>query len=288
MRYFILLIFFSSQMAAAKIPPAENKNLLWAFSGTSNLPADIRIKLMNENSPLYLLLKNNLTEYTHSHISGTVNRIDQELKSKARVCYPGSTAYDSRLYYSYLTPIALLPAPMVVMRKDRAEKLKDSNGAVSLNQLVKEKDFTGVVVDSRSYGTKIDNVLKAGNIKYNVLTPLGENTIRMIQNRRADFTIEFPMITDDLIESGKFNKDLVALPMSDLRDGVVLYAACSRTPEGLEVAKRIEQIIRTASETPEYRRMMLIAAPTGEPRKAFEKQMDLFIKKRKSAPTEIH
>jgi uncharacterized protein (TIGR02285 family) len=288
MKYLVLLFLSVSPVAWAEQVPVEKETIQWAFSATGNLPESLRLRLMNETHPLYELLKKSLPEYGHTYFFGTVNRIEQELKSKPRVCYAASTGYDNRLAFSYLTPIAVLPAPLVVMRKEKAEKYKDAEGFISLSQLVKDKSIAGIMVDSRSYGSKIDKLLLQGNIKHNVLTPLGENTIRMVQSGRADFTLEFDYIIEGLMESGRFKKDIVALPLSDLREGIILYVACSRSAEGLKVVKKIEQIVLSSIDTPEYRAALLHTAPGVDPGKLFEKQVDLFIKSRKSAPTEIH
>lgn len=289
MKYFIVLFLFGGfESAWAQQIPAEKETIQWAFSATGKIPESLRLRIMNETHPLYELLKKNLQEYQHKYFFGTVNRIEQELKSKPRVCYAASTGYENRLAFSYLTPIAILPAPLLVLRKETAEKFKDAEGFISLSQLLKDKNLTGIMVDSRSYGSKIDKLLLQGNIKHNVLTPLGENTIRMVQSRRADFTLEFGYIIEGLVESEKFDKNLVALPMSDLREGITLYVACSRTPDGLKIAKKIEQFVHTTIETPEYRQALLHTGPAKDTGKLFEKQVDLFIKQRKQAPSEIH
>lgn len=290
MKVLIFLFLLNTSTAWSQSVPAvptEDMTIQWAFSATGSLSPNVRLRIMNETHPLYDLLKKSLPEYRHTFFFGTVNRIEQELKSKPRVCYAASTGYENRLAFSYLTPIAILPAPLLVMRRETAEKYKDPEGFISLSQLVKNKKITGTMVDSRSYGSKIDKLLLQGNIKHNVLTPLGENTIRMVQNRRADFTLEFVFILEGLIETGHFNKDLIALPLSDLREGITLYVACSRSAEGLKIVKKIEQFVRSSIDTPAYRQALLHTGPSTDQGKIFEKQVDLFIKTRKQAPSTI-
>jgi uncharacterized protein (TIGR02285 family) len=288
---FLLLLLCLGPVAGGAISKKtpEIPTITWAFSATENISEKFRKKMMTDKHPLFEILLKNLPGYKSEYFVGTVNRIENELRTKPRTCYAASTALESRQGFAYATSITVLPAPLVITRKDVADRFQSKDHRLSLEQLVKEKDLEGIFIEFRSYGTKIDKILNAkdSHLKRQVLAPIGSNTIRMIQNRRADFTLDFSFVIEALKDAGQFGPELVILPLSDATDGIPMYVACSRTPEGLEVIKKIDRIVRDQIKDPKFRAAMTYMSPDDDQKKAYEKEVDLFIQQRGKGP-DIH
>src|SRR5437868_11708024 len=132
MKILSALIFFGINVLFFPPASAETPTITWAFSATENLSEKFRSILINDKHPLFQILQNQLTEYRHDYFFGTVTRIENELKNKRRTCYPASTGLEQRVAYAYLTPITILPPPLVITRRDVAEKYQSKDKTISL------------------------------------------------------------------------------------------------------------------------------------------------------------
>jgi uncharacterized protein (TIGR02285 family) len=177
-------------------------------------------------------------------------------------------------------------APILVIRIELAEKFQGKRGTLSLAKITQDKELEGVLIENRYYGSSIDKVLAQGqpNILRRVLAPVGKNTIQMVASKRADYTVEFNFVVESLRKEGKLSSTLFIAPIEEEPDAMPMYVACSRTPEGLKVIQRIDEIVRKNVTTPEYREAILFGK---NPSKEYERAVDRFIKDR-AKHSEIH
>lgn len=284
----IALIVFSSLSLAkneknAKIISAPKKTIVWAFTSTSSMiAADIKGNIVNEKNILFRLYTDGMQEYEHTTFIGTVPRIESELQSDKLVCYPGSSEAERRKQFSYLTSQYVQPSPVLVVKKELADKLlKNNKHGITLASLLTDEKLVGLVAQSRSFGTKIDIILKTHpeHMTTGVFNALGPNVIQMISAGRADYTIEYPFIINDLKESHTIDESIVSLPMIDAGPTITQYLACSKTKDGLDVIKIADKIIRKNVSRPEYWKGILLSVPEGH-QVEFQKHIDKFIKSR--------
>lgn len=282
----LLHLLFSICAGLPGVASAEKPTITWGFSDARNLTGKAYARAITENHPLFHLLQKNLSDYNHEIFIGTVSRIENELKQRQLTCFPASTTIEGRVEFSYLTPLSMYESPMLVIRKDVTDKFQGKGHSLSLTKIVQDKEMEGTLIESRHYGVKIDRLLEQAkaNIHRQVLAPIGANTIQMVASRRADYTVEFSFIVDDLRESGELNPDLYIAPIEEAPDSSPMYVACSRTPEGLKAIRRIDEIIRKNVITREYREAIFYGK---SPSKTYERDVDHFIKAR-AKNSEIH
>ncbi|MBS1970374.1 MAG: hypothetical protein JSU04_08700 [Bdellovibrionales bacterium] len=282
----LFLLTFSISAGLPRVVYAEKPTITWGFSDSRNLTGKAYARAITENHPLFLLLQKKLSDYNHEIFLGTVSRIENELKQRQLTCFAASTTVEGRVGFAYLTPSTMFEAPVLVLRKDMAEKFQGKGRSLSLTKIVQDKEMQGTLIEARYYGSKIDRLLEQakGNIHRQVLAPIGANTIQMVASRRADYTVEFSFIIEGLRESGELNPDLYVAPVEEALDSLPMYVACSRTPEGLKAIRRIDEIIRKNVTTREYREAIFYART---PSKNYERDVDHFIKFRAKA-SEIH
>lgn len=265
---------------------AEKPTITWAFSDTRNLSKTAAAKTMSDTHPIFLILKNHLPEYNHEFFWGTVSRIENELKRKPLTCFPASSSFETRAGFSYLTPLNVATPPLIVIRKELAAKFAGKDDTISLGKVVRDREISGILIEARSYGRDIDKVLnrKDANIQRRVLLPIGTNTIQMVQQKRADYTVEYAYVIDEFQETHNLAEDVVVAPIEEAPIVSKLYVACSRTPEGHVLIQKIDEIIRKNVATPEYRKAMMAGTT---PSKNLERGIDQFIKSRAKS-SEIH
>jgi len=258
----------------------EKPQINWAFSAIENVDEKDRELMMNDKNPLLELFKRELPEYNHVFFYGTVQRIEHELKTTKLTCYPASTDASRRLEFSYATSLAAYPTPMLITRKEVANKIQNKNGRVFLKKLVKDSRYEGIFIDARSYGVEIDKILAGSenHFKRRVSNPIGSANLQMILNKRADYTIEFLFIVKSM-EKIRNGDDLVALPMEDIAASVTQFVICSRTPEGLELVSKLDRIISQNVEKIFYKEAMLRLSPKNN-EKVFRKEVEKFVRGR--------
>lgn len=278
---FLVLLFSHPSFAKVESPPIH-PTLYWVFSATEDVAEEDRARFMTESNPIFNFIKKGLPEYEHSFMYGTVQRIEKELQGKKLVCYPASTNLTRRLAFAYLTPIGVLPEPVIITRKDVADKYLLKDGTISLQDLVKDADVKGLFPELRSFGTKIDDIIfgKFSKVRSRPMAPLGANIMMMIQSHRVDFTLEFSSLLESVKKTVPLAANIVTVPIHGMNDGIPSYVACSKTPAGLEVITKIDSILRDNMQNPVYRKTLLSVA-TSEELNNFTKEVDRYLAQRR-------
>lgn len=268
-------IYQSSQTMKPKI--------LWTFtSGDSKVQTPTSGNVVGEKNILYQIYKKSMPEYVHNTLIATVPRIEVELKSQNLVCFPGSSEAEKRKEFSYLTPQYIQPPPFLVTRKEIADRLqKKYKNGVYLKDILKDKSLIGLAGESRSFGSNIDRILDAepGNMSRAVFDAFGANVMQMIEKHRADYTIEYPFIMNDLKDSNKIGNEVVAVPLVDAGPFMIQYLACSKTPSGLAVVQKADQAIRENIHRTDYWQGIIDSVPKNQ-KPAFQKQINKYVQDR--------
>ncbi len=266
---------------------AENQTLTWVFTTAAPGISLPKANIVDERHPLVKLYQAELSDYPQTSFSGTVPRIEMELKGKKLVCFPGSSDATRRKEFTYLTPQYIQPAPHLIVRKDLGERLlKQNKNGINLKSILHDKSIKGLIGEARSYGTIIDTIIhenQPNNLKKGVFETFSSSPLNMLEKGRADYTIEYPFILQNLIEVGSVGKDLMNFPLNDVGHSMTQYLACSKTPEGLKVVKRADRVIREHVKDPKFWAGVLESMPEAD-RPAFQKEINKFTESRIKAP----
>lgn len=276
---FVFLMFIFSGAHAADLPEVH-----WGFTDTTTLPAQTKKFLFSEDQKLYQRLVKALPEYTHSFFNANMIRIEHELKKGPLTCYPSSSNTETRKDFTYLTPLYISPSPVLVMKKELAEKLKNKSGEVSLQKLLQTKALKPLLIEARSYGPAIDKVLRehGGDALREIMPPFYQNVVDIISHGRGDYAIEYRLIVEEYIATNKRYKDVITVPIEEVPAFLTQYLACSKTPEGLKVIEKIDKLLQAQSKEASYKSEILAFNfdPEG---KAFNEALSSFLRLRQKS-----
>lgn len=263
------------------------RELVWAFATThKSLPPPKNANILGESHPLFKFYQEELKDYKQTIMAATLTRIEMELRDKKKLmCYPGSSEFSRRREFTYLTSQYIQPAPQLVVTKKIGQRLlKKYTGKVSLKEIMNDKSLKGSLAEGRSYGEEIDQLLKDNgqNIKRQVYNTFIQTVIPQIKISRIDYTLEYPFVVNSMEAEDKNKKiPLMTIPLSDVKEYVTQYIACTKSPEGLEVIKRLDRAIRENVSKEIFWKGVLRSVPEGE-KKNFQRAIDSFITQRKT------
>ena len=137
------------------------------------------------------------------------------------------------------------------------EKLKDSEGKVSLAQLLQlqRPPLIGIELN-RSYGGKLDALLQQHQANAAIYTrsTAGESVgsmLPMLHKGFVDLMLEYPRI------AARSQTELRYWPVAEAEPYNAVHFACSRTPQGEKIVALLNQSIRQQAGTTEYQQLTL-------------------------------
>lgn len=274
-----LITFTNVQAEAVSQKPV----MTWAFATSSKSLPPPKSNIVNEKHPLFKLYYDELKDYEQLIMAATITRIEADMKSKRLICYPGSSEFSRRRSFSYLTSQYIQPAPQLIMTEEKGKALiKKMGGHVTLKKLIQVEDLKGSLAEGRSFGETIDRILAShkGNYKRQVYNTFIQTVTPQIKNGRVDYTLEYPFVVQAMEKEDQTSKvRLIVIPLEDAEHYVTQYTACSKTPEGLAIIKRLDKIVKKNVSDPKYW-SGVIGSIEPKDRAEFQKHIDKFIEKR--------
>lgn len=222
----------------------------------------------------------------HEVVLANAKRSWQMIENGDEVCRANLVRTPEREKSAYFTNTQLTPPPQLIVRRDRLARLpRNAAGEVQLPRLLADTRLRGALIDGRSYGPALDEMLAArpagSAVAMYAPRDFGARVLQMVSLDRADYSIDLDMA---LIMSGN-PKDLVSVPIQGASELVMAGIACPRTPWGLAAIRGID----TAFGRPEGAaslRAGLMRWLTPETRAHYAARFDAFYKER-SKPSRI-
>ena len=178
----------------------------------------------------------------HEIVFANAKRSWQMIESGDEVCRANMVRTPEREKVAYFINTQLTPPPQLVVRRDRLAKLpRNAAGEVQLQRLFNDTSLRGALIDGRSYGPALDEVLAGrpanGAIALYAPKDFGARLLQMISLGRADYSIDQDMA---LVMAGN-PKDLVTVPIQGASELVMAGVACPRTAWGLAAIRGIDR-----------------------------------------------
>ncbi len=216
----------------------------------------------------------------HEVLIANTKRSWQMLEDGQQVCRANVVRTPEREKLVYFTNTQLSPPPQLVVRRDRLSRLpRNAAGEVLLPQLLADDSLRGALVDGRSYGTAIDEMLarRPAHSNVSLYSPrdFGGRLLQMISLDRADYSIDSDIA---LLMMGE-PKDLMTVPIRGASDLVMAGIACPRTPWGWSAIKGIDRALGRPEGAATLRRG-LMRWITPETRAHYASQLDQFYRER--------
>lgn len=178
----------------------------------------------------------------HEIVYANAKRSLQMLENGEEVCRANMVRTAEREKTVYFANSQLTPPPQLIVRRDRLARLpRNGAGEVQLPRLLADTKLRGALIDGRSYGPALDELLAArpSNPAVAIYSPrdFGARVLQMLSLDRADYAIDLDMA---LIMAGN-PKDLVSVPIQGASELVMAGFACPRTPWGLAAIRGIDR-----------------------------------------------
>ncbi len=216
----------------------------------------------------------------HEVLVANAKRSWQMLEEGQPVCRANVVRTPDREKIAYFINTQLTPPPQLVVRRDRLSRLpRTPQGEVLLAQLLADESMRGALVDGRSYGNAIDDMLthRPANPAVSLYSPrdFGGRLLQMVSLDRADYSIDSDMA---LLMMGE-PKDLMTVPIRGASDLVMAGIACPRTPWGWSAIKGIDRALGRPEGAATLRRG-LMRWLTPDTQAHYGPQLDQFYRER--------
>lgn len=178
----------------------------------------------------------------HEIVFANAKRSWQMIENGEPVCRANVVRTPERERAAYFTNTQLTPPPQLIVRRELLQRLpRNGAGEVLLPRLLADTSMRGALIDGRSYGPVLDDMLAArpADNAVSLYSPkdFGARLLQMISLGRADYSVELDMA---LVMAGR-PADLISVPIQGASDLVMAGIACSRTPWGLAAIRGIDK-----------------------------------------------
>jgi uncharacterized protein (TIGR02285 family) len=204
------------------------------------------------------LITAKMPEYKHVIEVGTVSRVTEAMKRGENVCIPTLFVTEERKQFGHFSvyPTTFLPPLAVLTRKDEMNLFRSGQEPVSLRHLLANEGSTLGVVANHSYGREVDSVITTHQGKSNLVVRSGisatEGLLEMVLKRRIDYTIAYPWSISAKL-GAETASQFGAIAFEEAGTHPRHHVLCTGNQWGNQVIRRIDQVLKTALPTTEYR-----------------------------------
>jgi uncharacterized protein (TIGR02285 family) len=189
-------------------------------------------------------------EVQHQVVSANAKRSWQMMAQGEPVCRASALRTPEREKLAYFTNTQLSPPLQLIARRDKLSMLpRNAAGEVDLARLLADPRLRGALVDGRSYGLFIDQLLAASPTRKTVdlyaASDYGSKILPMLSVGRGDYTIEQDMALSVGRERNPQLQALLSLPIQGASEPIQAGVACPRNAWGLAVIREIDKRLAT-------------------------------------------
>lgn len=192
----------------------------------------------------------------HELVMANIKRSLRMLQSGEPACMLGMLHTADRDSMAWFADTHLVPPHHLVVRAAILHKVpRNAAGEARLDQIWQERRLRGALVQGRSYGPELDEVIRhqpPSALSAYVTPDVGGNLLAMVGFGRADYTFEYDFIVTDHLAAGGSGADLVTMPIEGHADPILSGVACPKNDWGLRVATRANEVLAP----PQARRLL--------------------------------
>lgn len=203
-----------------------------------------------------LLISNWGGSTQHELVMANIKRSLRMLQSGEPACMLGMLHTADRDAMAWFADTHLVPPHHLVVRVAMLDKVpRNAAGEARLDQIWQERRLRGALVQGRSYGPELDEVIRRqppSALSTYVTPDVGGNLLAMVGLGRADYTFEYDFIVTDHLAAGGSGAELVTLPIEGHTDPILSGVACPKNEWGQRVAARANEVLAQ----PQARRLL--------------------------------
>ena len=250
----VLIGFFSTSLMADE----KDNRITWIMNDWAPWQYQKEGKWLGYAVEWQEMVEAELPQYNHKKIEMTFARMLQSLDHMDDVCVIGILRKPEREKYVHYSSIAsgILHPNVLFMREETHRKL-GSPSKVSLEELLAGNNGVLGLPKSRKYAVLskiIEQYADKKNIKHFAHSTVLNNLFGMLQNKRVDFIVDWPMEGTYTARQLPPGETIVYVPIEEDSQMAYTYAACSKNEWGRSVLNDIDAVLPTVKPTEKYRR----------------------------------
>lgn len=246
--------------AAGSSPTRSAERIIWlmpqidATPASSNAGPTPRRVLTQTTADVLISHWGGTTQ--HELVMANIKRSLRMLQSGEPACMLGMLHTADRDAMAWFADTHLVPPHHLVVRSSVLNQVpRNAAGEARLDQIWQERRLRGALVQGRSYGPELDEVIRhqpPSALSTYVTPDVGGNLLAMVGMGRADYTFEYDFIVTDHLAAGGSTGDLVTVPIEGHADPIVSGVACPKNDWGQKVAIRANEVMAL----PQVRRVL--------------------------------
>lgn len=199
------------------------------------------------------LLINALPQYQHSEIQVSVGRAMHDMKLGKNVCGFGIYPTKERKKHLVFSDDALMNRNVnVVIKTELAERLS-LTAPVNLAELFSHHQLSTNIIDGRSYGTYIDNLVTKYPENVFLQSAKSDTALyQMLERNRFDFMLTYPSSANYAIETRILSSQYSILKIKGLTPFLKAGVACSNSEWGKQVISDVNLALKTIKSSNSY------------------------------------
>ncbi len=197
-----------------------------------------------------------MPQYRHEFIDAGFQRFEAMVHQGQALCSPLHVVTPERLewlYFTHVHPPLISRQVHLVVRREALPQFESFGPVPRLAEVLQRSDLVGLLPRDRSFGVKIDPLLKELGEQAPKTVVAGRNMhlLAMLRAGRMDYTLEYPGTVDEYLRTNAAGPDLVKLPVAESRSANLATFACSRNPQGRKMIEAIDLAVRKLAQDPQ-------------------------------------
>lgn len=189
-------------------------------------------------------------EAEHRFIYANPKRTWLMIERGEQACVVAALRNGEREKIAHFVDTNLVPPLQLVVQEPTVARLPlNAHGEADIHRLLESGALRGIIVERRSYGATLDNILAArpagSRLETTAVGDYGRNVLKLVSHGRADYTIDYDYALQYASRSEPDIGKLVTVPIAQNNKPMLAGIACPRNAWGLATVRRIDKIVGT-------------------------------------------
>jgi uncharacterized protein (TIGR02285 family) len=186
----------------------------------------------------------------HRFIYANPKRTWLMIERGEQACVVAALRNAERDKLAYFVNTNLVPPLQLVAQESTLPRLPlNAHGEADLQKLLADPVLRGIVVERRSYGAAVDELLARrpanSRLETTSVGDYGRNVLKLVVHGRVDYTLDYDYALQYASKSEPEVGALKTVPIAQNNKPMLGGIACPRNAWGMATVKRIDQIVGT-------------------------------------------
>jgi len=186
----------------------------------------------------------------HRFIYANPKRTWLMIERGEQACVVAALRNAERDKLAYFVNTNLVPPLQLVAQESTLPRLPlNAHGEADLQKLLADPVLRGIVVERRSYGAAVDDLLARrpanSRLETTSVGDYGRNVLKLVVHGRVDYTLDYDYALQYASKSEPEVGALKTVPIAQNNKPMLGGIACPRNAWGMATVKRIDQIVGT-------------------------------------------